>query len=305
MDLTTRVLSRADLDLEPLDHPASLVIIYGGELGRRYPIDSELTLGRAISNSVLVDADSVSRHHARIARKGERSYIDDLGSTNGTTVNGERVEETRLLLHGDLIKIGRVVFRYICGHDVETHYHEEIYRLTIIDGLTQVHNRRYFDDFLDREVARSTRSGAPLSLIFFDVDQFKRLNDRYGHLFGDRLLREIAQGVKNRVRREQLIARFGGDEFALLLPDVDLENATVFAEKIRRQIQELELDERGHHARVTLSLGVATLESEMSVHDLLQTADRALLAAKHAGRNCWRTVQGAGGVASTSPAANV
>jgi diguanylate cyclase (GGDEF)-like protein len=288
---TTRVLSRTDLDLEPLGQEASLVLIYGGELGRRYTIADETTIGRAVSNSVLIDTDSVSRHHARIQRRSDRCFVEDLQSTNGTTVNGERVTDRRLLEHGDLIKVGRAVFRYICGHDVETHYHEEIYRLTIIDGLTQVANRRFFDDFLEREVARSTRSRAPLSLIFFDIDDFKRLNDRFGHLFGDRLLRDIAQRVGTLVRREQLLARFGGDEFALVLPDVDLESASLFAEKIRQQIESMEPAERGRGASVTLSFGIATLEPAMTVQDLLQTADRALLAAKRAGRNCWRAVQ--------------
>lgn len=290
-DPTTRVLSRTDLDLAPLGKEASLVLIYGGELGRRYPVSEEITIGRAISNSIPIDGDSVSRHHARIERDGERCFIEDLKSTNGTTINGERVLERRLLEHGDLIKIGSAVFRFISGHDVETHYHEEIYRLTIIDGLTQIANRRFFDDFLEREVARSSRSHAPLSLIFFDIDDFKRLNDRFGHLFGDRLLRDIAQCVSAQVRREQLLARFGGDEFALVLPDIDLESAALFAEKIRRQVEAMKPRERGRGASVTLSFGIAMLEHGMKMHDLLQVADRALLAAKHAGRNCWRAVQ--------------
>jgi diguanylate cyclase (GGDEF)-like protein len=283
-DSITRILSDSDLP-RLVRGVASLVVIYGGELGRRFSLDSELTIGRSFNNSVVIDADSVSRRHARFEPLEDDFIVEDLGSTNGTLVNGERVEERRALEHGDLIQIGGVVLRFISGRDVEAMYHEEIYRLTIIDGLTQIHNRRYFDDFLDREVARCSRSHGDLSLVLFDIDRFKEVNDSLGHLFGDRMLRTVATLVGERVRREQLFARFGGDEFALILPDVNLKDALAFAENVRALIEETEVEDRGRTGGATLSLGVAAWQDGMSVDDLVKAADQALYMAKEQGRN--------------------
>ncbi|HVS14337.1 MAG TPA: GGDEF domain-containing protein [Thermoanaerobaculia bacterium] len=283
-DSITRILSESDLP-RPGRRVASLVVIYGGELGRRFPLDAELTIGRSFNNSIVIDADSVSRRHARFVPLEEDFIVEDLGSTNGTLVNGERVDRRRPLAHGDLVQIGGVVLRFISGGDVEAMYHEEIYRLTIIDGLTQVHNRRYFDDFLEREVARCSRSGGDLALVLFDIDDFKGINDSLGHLFGDRMLRTVAALVEERVRREQLFARYGGDEFALILPDVDLDDALAFAERVRELVERTPVEDRERTGQATLSLGVATLAQGMEVEDLVKAADQALYAAKEAGRN--------------------
>jgi two-component system, cell cycle response regulator len=283
-DSITRILSDSDLP-RLVRGVASLVVIYGGELGRRFPLDAELTIGRSFNNSIVIDADSVSRRHARFVPLEEGFIVEDLGSTNGTLVNGERVDRRRELAHGDLIQIGGVVLRFISGGDVEAMYHEEIYRLTIVDGLTQVHNRRYFDDFLEREVARCSRSHGALSLVLFDIDHFKSINDSLGHLFGDKLLRTVASLVEGRVRREQLFARYGGDEFALILPDVEIDDALAFAERVRELVERTTVEDRGRTGKATLSMGVAALAGDMSVQDLIKAADQALYAAKEAGRN--------------------
>jgi diguanylate cyclase (GGDEF)-like protein len=298
-DPTTRILDEPAFPEEEHRSPASLVVIYGGELGRRYPLggpDSTVVeIGRALTNTIVIEADSVSRLHARLYPDGDGHWVEDLGSTNGTLVNGERIEGPRRLDHGDLIKIGGIVLRFLCGDDLESRYHEEIYRLTIVDGLTQVHNRRYFDDFLEREVARCGRSGGALSLVLLDLDRFKEINDGFGHLFGDRLLREIAGLVQARVRREQLIARLGGDEFALVLPDVDLPGALQFADRIRREVAAHPVTDRGRRLTTTLSVGVATYEPGMSVAAFVDRADQSLYAAKRVGRDRVVALQAAGG----------
>ena len=296
-DPTTRILDEPALPEGVPGSAASLVVIYGGELGRRYPLggaeSTVVEIGRALGNTIVIEADSVSRQHARLYPEGDGYWVEDLGSTNGTLVNAERIEGPRRLAHGDLIKVGGVVLRFLCGDDLESRYHEEIYRLTIVDGLTQVHNRRYFDDFLEREVARCSRSGADLSLVLLDLDRFKEINDGFGHLFGDRLLREVAGIAQARVRREQLLARIGGDEFALVLPDVGLEDAIAFADRLRREVADHPVTDRGRRLTTTLSIGVAVFEPGMSVSELIERADQSLYAAKRVGRDRVMALQAA------------
>src|SRR5206468_1010659 len=131
---------------------------------------------------------------------------------------------------------GRTIFKFLTGGNIEAAYHEEIYRLTTVDGLTQTYNKRYFMDTLERELSRSHRYRRDLSLIMFDIDHFKSINDSFGHLAGDHVLKHLAQVVTARIRREDIMARFGGEEFAIVLPEIDSANALQFAEKIRKLV---------------------------------------------------------------------
>ena len=123
------------------------------------------------------------------------------------------------LRDSDLVKIGSAIFKFLSGSGIETAYHEEIYRMTIVDGLTGAHNKRYFVEFLEREIARCSRYGRPLSLLMFDIDHFKQINDVHGHLTGDFVLKELARRLLARIRKEELLARYGGEEFAVVLPE--------------------------------------------------------------------------------------
>lgn len=284
LDETTRVSHVARLP--PLNvGVASLVQIYGDQLGKRYVIESETTIGRSHLNSLVIDGDSVSRRHARLFWLDGNCYIDDVGSTNGTFVNEAKAERATLLAHGDLLKIGTTIFKYLCGNDAEAQYHEEIYQLTITDGLTQVSNRRFLTEFLEREVARCGRSRSPLSLILFDIDNFKTLNDEHGHLVGDRVLRSLASLVDQRVRREQLLARYGGDEFAVVLPDIGAKEALQFANKIRELIAGFEFPHEDETIRTSVSVGLATMLEPTQANDFFKLADEALYESKGAGRN--------------------
>ncbi|MEM1245115.1 MAG: GGDEF domain-containing protein [Acidobacteriota bacterium] len=285
VDETTRVSHVARLP--PLNvGVASLVQIYGDQLGKRYVIESETTIGRSHLNSLVIDGDSVSRRHARLFWLDGNCYIEDVGSTNGTFVNEAKAERATLLAHGDLLKIGTTIFKYLCGNDAEAQYHEEIYQLTITDGLTQVSNRRFLTEFLEREVARCGRSRSPLSLILFDIDNFKTLNDEHGHLVGDRILRSLAALVDERVRREQLLARYGGDEFAVVLPDIGAAEALQFAQKIRELIASFQFQHEDETIRTSVSIGLATMLEPTQADDFFQLADEALYESKRSGRNC-------------------
>ena len=264
---------------------ACIVVIYGTELGRRVQLGTApFEIGRSSSNDLFIDQESISRHHARISFDGKGYWATDLGSTNGTYVNDELVKEQRLR-DGDQLRIGRSILKFMTGENVEVHYHEEIYRLMTVDGLTQIFNRRYFNEALEREVNRSKRYTRILSLIAFDLDHFKAVNDTYGHLVGDSVLRVMASAVKPRLRREDIFARTGGEEFAVLLPEIGREGALVIAEKIRVIAQSTPIKHEQEQIHCTVSLGVATLEDDASPEELYKRADERLYEAKQGGRN--------------------
>src|SRR6266851_4937106 len=202
-----------------------LVQIHGPELGKRYVLsDEELTIGRGEKNTIVVDLDNVSRRHAKISERQGKYFLEDLGSTNGTYLNDEEVVQEMSLRSGDFVKVGGSIFKFLSGGNIESLYHEEIYQLTIVDGLTQINNKRYFLEFLEREMGRCKRYGRALSLIMIDIDHFKKINDVNGHLAGDYVLRELAQSIRPRIRKEECFARYGGEEFAVVMPEAGTQN---------------------------------------------------------------------------------
>jgi two-component system cell cycle response regulator len=266
---------------------ACLVVIYGNDLGRKHSLESSsITLGRSNKCDIQIDQESVSRAHSKIINAGRSVRIRDLGSTNGTYVNDELIDEY-VLRDGDFIKIGRTIFKFLSGGNIERAYHEEIYRLTTVDGLTQIFNKRYFAEALDREIARASRYRRELSLVIFDLDHFKVVNDTHGHLAGDSVLKTLAHTIKTRIRTEDIFARYGGEEFAIILPEIEGHNAHQFAEKIRRIVETTEFRFEGTKIPVTISMGVATLDlEEPAAAALIKRADERLYEAKAAGRNC-------------------
>jgi diguanylate cyclase (GGDEF)-like protein len=265
---------------------ACLVVIYGAELGRKYNIEGrEMTIGRATVNDICVSQDAVSRTHAIIQVDDEGVKVRDNESTNGTYVNDHRVHDA-YLKDGDLIKIGRSIFKFLTGDNIESSYHEEIYRLSTVDGLTQIFNKRYFAETLGRELSRARRYDRPLALMMFDIDHFKQCNDTYGHRAGDHVLRELAELVRERARKVDVVARYGGEEFAVILPEIDLAGAQLFAEKLRKMVQEHRFHFEGRDVPVTISVGIADLESAVAnPDDLIARADARLYKAKQGGRN--------------------
>jgi diguanylate cyclase (GGDEF)-like protein len=271
----------------PAGKEACLVVIYGLDLGKKYNLDRpSLIIGRSSKADIQIDQESVSRNHCKIINTGKTILLRDLGSTNGTYINDELVDEY-VLRDGDFIKIGRCIFKFLSGSNIENAYHEEIYRLTTIDGLTQVYNKRYFVETLEREIGRAQRYRRDLSLIMFDIDHFKNINDTYGHLAGDYVLKQLAAVIKSRIRREDILARYGGEEFAIVLPEIDSYNAFQFAEKIRKLTEKAVFKFEDTEIPVTISIGVASLSPD--VHDpqeFIKLADQHLYEAKNNGRNC-------------------
>ncbi|GMV16199.1 MAG: GGDEF domain-containing protein [Polyangiaceae bacterium] len=267
-----------------------VVVIYTKEpglLGKRFVLDkNKIGIGRGADNVIVLEGDSVSRRHAQIERRSNRWYIVDNGSTNGTYLNEEQIVREAPLNNSDRLKVGPTILKFLSGADAEAKYHEEIYRMTIVDGLTQIHNKRYLYEALEREVLRARRHDRPLSILMFDIDFFKRVNDQYGHLAGDYVLRELARVVQGRIRRDEVFARYGGEEFVIALPETPLEGGVSLAQNLRARVAEHTFVFQGERIPVTVSIGAAVLNpNDKTATDLVQRADEKLYEAKRGGRN--------------------
>jgi diguanylate cyclase (GGDEF)-like protein len=267
-----------------------LVVIYTTEkalLGKRFVLDgSTLRIGRGPDNQIVLEGDSVSRRHTHLERRGpEIWYAVDDRSTNGTYVNEDQIPGEQKLENGDRIKVGPTILKFISGADAEAKYHEEIYRMTIIDGLTQIHNKRYLIEALERDVMRARRHERELCAVIFDIDHFKGTNDRYGHLAGDYVLRELARVVQDRIRRDEVFARYGGEEFVIMLPETSLDGAVQLSESLRAKVEEHSFVFQGEKIPVTISMGTAVLKEHMTGNELIAAADAKLYQAKEGGRN--------------------
>ena len=287
LDAQTRITSVRDVLAMNATRDAYLVQVRGPDLGRRLLLnDRQVTIGRDPDNTIVLKSDSVSRVHARIEPWEGGHRVVDNQSTNGTYRNNVVIKDHESLVSGDYVQAGDAIFKYLAGDNIEVAYHEEIYRLTIEDSLTQVANKRALLDFLEKEFARAKRYQRPLSVIMMDLDHFKRVNDNFGHLMGDFVLRDMARIVATRIRREELFARYGGEEFCVVLPELAREAGIKFAEAVRAQIEEHSFEFEGNVLKMTSSFGVAELSDAMGrPGDLLLAADENLYKAKHEGRN--------------------
>lgn len=270
---------------------ACLVVIYGAQIGRRIELTgAPLVIGRSPRSDLQLDEDSVSRQHVRIEPdpknpEGGVWQISDLDSTNGTYVNDALIR-TVALQHNDQIQVGRSILRYLTGNSIERAYHEEIYKLMSMDGLTQLKNRRAFDESIADEIMRSVRFERPLTVCLMDIDKFKTINDQFGHLAGDSVLRQLGAILRNNLRKNDVIGRLGGEEFAALLPEVDRAGGVVVAEKIRRIVEQHRFEFDRTLIPVTISIGVAErVQDDSEPSHLIGRADELLYQAKNSGRN--------------------
>jgi diguanylate cyclase (GGDEF)-like protein len=266
-----------------------LVHLYppGPGLGVCYSLgQAPLLVGRGDDCDIRIPDNSVSRRHACLRADGDGYYALDLDSTNGTFVNDEAIEQMRLK-DGDTLRVGNRIYRFLAGGNLEAEYHEEIYRLIISDALTGIPNKRCLLEFLERELARTARHRRPLSFVMFDIDEFKKVNDKLGHLGGDHTLRELAACVRDSIRRDELFARYGGEEFGVVLPETDLNGAQAMTERIRKVVETHEFQFEAITYHVTISLGIAVTDGDkpLTAYDLIGLADDKLYQAKREGRN--------------------
>ncbi len=269
----------------PRGGEACLVFVEGEQvLGLRVPLGEEIVLGRDPECAVRLFADDVSRRHARIGTDAGGHLLVDLDSTNGTWVNGHEVRVHRLQA-GDRVRLGGFVARYVAAGDPEGRQLADLALASRRDPLTGLPNRRAFDEDLAREASRAARTGAPLAVVVLDLDRFKAVNDAHGHAAGDAVLRAVASRASAAIRAGDLLARLGGEEFGILLPEADLARAVDVAERIRITLAALPVETAGAALAVTASLGCAALAPGEAPDALVARADSRLYEAKGAGRN--------------------
>jgi diguanylate cyclase (GGDEF)-like protein len=266
-----------------------LTVLSGERPGTVIPIERELVIGRTDESDVFFGDESLSRRHARVFRRQGVYFVEDLASTNGTFVHGVAVSEAVPLEDGAHIQLGRAtILRFTLRDGAELAERQRIYEATVRDALTGVYNRHFLDERLASELSFAKRHGTWLSVLFVDADHFKLINDEHGHAAGDRVLRAIAKVLQDRVRSEDEVARFGGEEFVVLIRGIDPPGVAVVADRLRASVEALEIDVGTTSLRVTVSIGVATQSPDQeraSVEALLAEADAALYRAKEAGRN--------------------
>jgi two-component system cell cycle response regulator len=273
-----------------LERQFILTVVAGPQTGFARVIEgAEIVLGRGYGSDLLLADQGLSRRHCRVWRSGDEMRIEDLGSSNGTFVDGEPVKGPRSLPEGARIHVGRHTLLTLSRQDpLEHEAARQLFETSMRDSLTDLYNRRFFDKRLREEFAFASRHHTALSVILLDLDLFKHINDTWGHPAGDEVLREVGSLIKGCFRREDVAFRLGGEEFAVVVRSETHEGACAAAERIRRVLEEAHVIWEGEAIRFTASAGVATTspsETVESASSLLAEADRALYRAKAGGRN--------------------
>jgi diguanylate cyclase (GGDEF)-like protein len=268
---------------------ASLIVMSGNSIGRMFAVDRErMVLGRSAEADITIDDEGISRKHAAIVR-GDDGIIEleDLGSRNGTFVNMKRIER-HALDDGDKIQLGAVtILKFGLQSKVEERFAKRLYDSATRDTLTSAYNRRFFDEQLAKDFSHSRRHRSDLSLLMIDVDHFKAVNDTHGHLAGDMVLKQLGALVVSSIRLEDVFCRLGGEEFAVIMREADVEQAAAFGERLRSLVETTSMQTSDGDLKVTISAGAATYDPERDaeVAGFVERADKALYAAKHGGRN--------------------
>jgi two-component system, cell cycle response regulator len=274
----------------PVRDRACLTLVSGPNAGAIHSLLVDVNvIGRGKECSIRVDDPGISRTHARVVRHASGSYmIEDLDSRNGTLINGQRIAR-QSLSDGDRVGVGPTTeFRFGFTDEAEEARLRRLYESSVLDALTGAFNRKHFTERIAGEIAYAKRHKTSLSLIIFDLDHFKRVNDSHGHLGGDHVLRSVAGLVKKTLRVEDVFARYGGEEFAVIARGIDVDRAYLFAERIRTTVASARIEFNKTSVPITVSLGVASLDccgDAQGNEALVAKADERLYAAKGAGRN--------------------
>lgn len=266
-----------------------ILFLKGQLLGKLFTLEKGTTvIGRNAEADVPIKDYGVSRKHLEIKVKGEKAIIKDLGSTNGTFVNNKRITK-HVLQDGDRIQISSsTVFKFILSDESEKVFHDELYRMGVMDPVTNIYNKRYFTERLKQEFSLAKRNKTGLSLLMIDIDFFKKVNDTYGHLAGDFVLGKLSEVLSSMTRDEDIIARYGGEEFVAILPGTSEEGAVICAERIRDRSAETPFAFDGKEINITVSIGVATLCDNNpfeTIKEFIEAADNCLYYSKKHGRN--------------------
>lgn len=289
-------MSRSTIRLEPEaiervrggKKRAFVVVLSGDRMGEMFPLkDDRTTIGRGLQTDVRINDEGISRTHAVVEMEDGDYLLSDAGSTNGTFANGSKVDRYKLQ-EGDKIQIGASsVLKFTYHDDLDEDFQRNLYESALRDRLTGIFNRGYFSNRLESDVAFALRHGKPLSLVIFDIDGFKAINDEHGHPVGDQVLSTLAHRVLGTTRSEDIFARYGGEEFALICRDVDAIRASRAAYRIKETVGGKPFEVGSKSLVVTVSVGVADLGMlvEPKAEALVEAADAALYLAKRSGKN--------------------
>jgi two-component system, cell cycle response regulator len=269
--------------------PAALLVVGGDLNGTIFDLEkNEVTVGRNVDNTIPLEFSGISRLHFTLTSNDlSLWFVNDAGSKNGTYVNNKKLEIKTELLKADMIKIGSVALKYLPKGDPERLTYDKLNLEANTDRHTGCYNKTYFNNRIDLEVKKSKVIGTPLSLIIFDLDHFKNLNDNFGHDAGDYVLKEMASIIRsNGVRDLDIFARYGGEEFVILLPATNLRQAFDIAERLRSLLEAHQFIYDGQRLPVTASIGVADYRQGVTTGtELFKRADQAVYKAKNGGRN--------------------
>lgn len=272
------------------DRRGVLTVLGGPRTGAVIDISGEpIVIGRTDEADVVMDDQSLSRRHARFTPMHGQYFVTDLKSTNGTFVNGERIETTTELSNRARIQLGQAtLLRFSLVDDAEYEATSRLYEATVRDALTGAYNRHYFEERIASEFSFAQRHERPLSVLFIDADHFKLVNDTHGHAAGDEVLRALTKLILDTVRTEDVVARIGGEEFVVIVRDIEPVGILAIAERVRSGVEGLHIEYEGVTIPITISIGVATMSPETgypSAEGLVAQADAALYQAKETGRN--------------------
>jgi diguanylate cyclase (GGDEF)-like protein len=268
---------------------ASLTVLSGpqGTMGRVVRIEPDVVIGRSPDVKLRIVATGVSRNHAQVLVSQTGAFVKDLRSKNGTFVNGLRVTEQRLN-DGDVIQVGgQVLLKFAYVDVLEEQLHNQLVQNATRDALTGAYNKSVFQEFVTKELNAARRHKLGLTVALVDIDHFKQVNDTWGHLIGDIVLSEVSRALHAVLRSEDVLGRFGGEEFAVLLRQCEVSQALHVLDRARQKVEALRIPFKDKHITVTISAGVATFDPDAhrSQEDLLGAADQALYKAKRGGRN--------------------
>jgi len=267
-----------------------LIIVDGDNVGKIYPLDKKtITIGRSDEFDIQLEDSSCSRKQAIIEfNDNNKPVLKDLDSTNGTFVNGSKITEINIE-DGDKILLGfSSVFMFAIQDSLEAKFHTNLYESSINDHLTGAFNKKYFLDTLSKAFSYSLRHNSSLGLLMLDIDFFKKINDTYGHIVGDIVLKEVVKRIENNLRNEDILCRYGGDEFAVIIRDFKYGFVKIAAERIRLFFDGRSINCKDHKINISVSTGAATIDNEnvSTPEDMIELADANLYKAKQSGGNC-------------------
>jgi two-component system, cell cycle response regulator len=269
---------------------AVLIVIRGTPQGKKYHLagQNKFLLGRDKGVDIQVDDANMSRRHAQITFEDGNVFVQDLGSRNGTLVNNESIGAAKVALaKEDMITLGATILKYLPAGELETLYHINLADAASMDKLTGLYNRKYITEVLEVEFKRAKALHTNLSVVLFDIDNFKKINDTHGHDCGDYVLTGVGAAVKaSGLGQRDLAGRFGGEEFIVVLTNAGAEQAGHVAERIRKCIEQHEFIYENRRIGVTVSLGVSAIRSDFHTGvDIYKEADKALYESKRTGKN--------------------